>query len=317
MGLVHQAVEDVGDGHPLQGVEIDVPAHVGHRLEYHAPHRRMLQTEFQDGAHLIGVDAPLDGRHQHRVQTLLRHPVQRPQLQVQQVLAADGLVGLRPQPVELEIDYRLQLGEPVQEGVVPGDTHAVGVDHHLADTPALGRLNHLQQVGVDGGLAAAELDDLGVAFDLDEPVQHELHLIHGQAEARAGVGEADWAVQVAAGIYFDQGQAHVLLVLRAQAAVQGAAVFDLGAEFQGQSARLVEFDRVHIHLGVGADDALGPAVGGAPFAHVDLVVADDDLGVYDRLTFGADAAGQLVEDVVRVLFDPKFLGGGFDQVEPP
>ena len=59
-----------------------------------------------------------------------------------------------------------------------------------------------------------------------------LNLLKGQAVANAGVGETDRAIQVAGSVDLDQSQAHVLLVLRAQAAVQGTAVVNLGTEFQ-------------------------------------------------------------------------------------
>ena len=155
-----------------------------------------------------------------------------------------------------------------------------------------------------GGFSPAELDHLGVALYLDKAVQHTLHLFQRQAEADAGVGETDGAVEVAGGVDLDEAQAHVLLVFRAKAAVQRAAVFDLSAELQGDGAGFVELDGVDVHLGVGADDAFEPAVFGTPLSHVDLVVPDDYLSVDDGLAFGTDAAGELMEDIIGVLFDP-------------
>ena len=54
-------MDDVGDGYAGHGVEWDVSAHVGYRLEHDAPNRRVLQAKLDDGAHLIGVDPALDG----------------------------------------------------------------------------------------------------------------------------------------------------------------------------------------------------------------------------------------------------------------
>ena len=119
------------------------------------------------------------------------------------------------QAVELEVDHRVLLGQFVQELVVEGDAHAVGVDHDLAYAPVPGGLDHLHQVRVNGGLAAAELDDLGVTLSLHEAVKHELHLLHRQAEADPCIGETDGAVQVAGRVDLDQGQAYVSFVLRA------------------------------------------------------------------------------------------------------
>ena len=99
-------------------------------------------------------------------------------------------------------------------------------------------------------------------------------------------------------------------MLRAETAVQGAAVLHLGAELQGEGAGLVKLDGVDVHLRVGADDALEPAVVRATFAHEDLVVTDDDLGIDDRLALGADASGQLVKYVVGVLLLSGLTGIG-------
>jgi len=38
-----------------------------------------------------------------------------------------------------------------------------------------------------------------------------------------------------------------------------------------------------------------------PFAHVDLVIADENVAVDDAATLGADGARELVEDAVGVL----------------
>ena len=215
----------------------------------------------------------------------------------------------------MEIDHWVLLGQLVQELVVPGDAHSVGVDHDLGDAPVFCGLDHLHQVGVDGRFAATELDDLRAALSLNETVQHEFHLVHGQTVSHARIGETDGTVEVAGRVDLNQGQAHVLFVLGAEAAVQGAAVLDLGAEFQRYVARLVEFDRVHVHLGVGADDAGETAVGWAPFAHQDLVFFDDDLRIDHRFALETDVAGQFMEDVVGVLFDPDLaFVCGFDQM---
>ena len=110
----------------------------------------------------------------------------------------------------------------------------------------------------------------------------------------------------------------MLLVFGTEAAVQRAAVLNLSAEFQRDGARFIELDRVHVHLGIGTDDALEPAVGWAPFPHVDFVVLDDYLGVYHSFALGTDAARQFMENVVRVLFYPDFsFICGFDDLDSP
>ena len=44
---------------------------------------------------------------------------------------------------------------------------------------------------------------------------------------------------------------------------------------------------------------------GATLPHVDFVVADQDVSVDDAAAVGANAARQLIENVVRVLFGVK------------
>src|SRR5262249_48758089 len=125
-------------------------------------------------------------------------------------------------------------------------------------------------------------------------------LAQGEAEARLGVGEADRAVEVAVAIHLDQREAGMLLVLRAEATVARTAVDDRGAEAERGRPRLVEAQRVEVHPRVRADQRLEPAVARAALAHDDLAVLEPDLRVDGRSADGADAAGELVEDVVRL-----------------
>jgi hypothetical protein len=167
-------------------------------------------------------------------------------------------------------------------------------------------LDHLHQVWVNGRFTAAELDDPGVSFSLNESVQHEFNLFHGQAKPNSGIGKTNGAVEVAARVDLNQSQADVLFVFRAEAAVQGATVYDLCAVLQGQGAGFIELHRVHVHLGVGTDNASEPPVGWTPFTHQHLVFFDQYLGIDHRFAFRTDAARQFVEYVISVLFDPDF-----------
>ena len=158
---------------------------------------------------------------------------------VDEVSAPDRLVGLGRESVELEIDGRADVSKTCQEAIVPSDSNAVGVEHYHGDALVERHPHHRQDVRVDGGLAAAELDDLGRAFELYEAVQHPLDLCEGQAEAGLGVGEADGTVQIAVAVDFDEAEAGVLLVLRTQAAVFRASVDDLCAVSQRRGPGLL------------------------------------------------------------------------------
>ena len=92
--------------------------------------------------------------------------------------------------------------------------------------------------------------------------------------------------------------AGVLLMVGAESAVERAAIANLCRELKRDPARTVVLGCAHVHLGVGAYDALEASVLGTPFLHVDASVSDVDLGVEDPVAYGADATGQFYEDRV-------------------
>ncbi|HEY3051408.1 MAG TPA: hypothetical protein VGJ40_06740 [Gaiellaceae bacterium] len=120
-----------------------------------------------------------------------------------------------------------------------------------------------------------------------------------------GVGEADRTIEVAVRVHLDQAQAGVLLVLGAEAAVERAAVLDLGLELERQRPRLVEAQLTHVQLGVRVDERLEAAVLRAALAQQHAIVADVELGVDDHLAHRADRLRVLEEDLVAV--DPLAL----------
>src|SRR5207244_3768372 len=120
----------------------------------------------------------------------------------------------------------------------------------------------------------------------DEAVEHRLDLLvrdleAGRREMRAGVREAERAVEVAGGVHLDEREAGVLLVVRAEAAVERAAVADLGRELQRDGARLVEPLDPRVEVGVAEDERLEPTVLRAALAHDDLAVTQQDPRVDD------------------------------------
>ena len=76
---------------------------------------------------------------------------------------------------------------------------------------------------MDGRLAAGELHNFRVPLGADKIVQHRLHFFQGQAEAWSGIGKAERAVHVAGAVDFDDAKACVLLMVRAQAAVDAGS----------------------------------------------------------------------------------------------
>jgi hypothetical protein len=122
----------------------------------------------------------------------------------------------------------------------------------------------------------------------------------GQAQVIAGVGigEAYRAAQVAAAGDLDNTDTGMLLVLGAQAAIVGAALFGGGCKVLGNSPRLVVFEPVQVPVSVREDECLMAAVLRAMFAQIDSIVTDEHLSVYHLTTFRAQTACDLVKDVV-------------------
>ena len=78
----------------------------------------------------------------------------------------------------------------------------------------------------------------------------------------------------------------MLLVVGAESAVVRAAFFHLRREFNRNRARLVEFRRTRVGLGVTVDQTFEQAMIRAPLAHIDLVVADQDMPINYAAAFG-------------------------------
>ena len=102
--------------------------------------------------------------------------------------------------VELQIDLEAGavLGQAPGEVRLAGDAHAVGVDHQVLDRAPPGQVEHLEELGMDGGLAAGDLDDVRLDLVAHHGVEHALDLVQGP-EGRPGplAGVADRAAQVA------------------------------------------------------------------------------------------------------------------------
>ncbi len=207
-------------------------------------------------------------------------PVQRLkrlQADVAQARTAQLLVHLVAQRIELQVQLEARhVGrQPFDEFGILRDAQAVGVDHQVADWPPFRRVEDVEELRVQRRLAAGDLHDVRLALVGDDGIEHALDRRHvAEARAmRAGVGVADRAAQVAVVGDLDQGQAAVLHVLRAQAAVVGAAPLALGVEALRQLRRLDEALAAEaVILDVVGDQHALAAVLRAPLLQVDPAV---------------------------------------------
>ena len=262
---------------------------------------RVPDAEAQDGPHLFLVDPALDRRGERDAHPRRGEVVERPLLVALQPLAPDREVGGVLEAVELHVYVHADLRQRRGEARVARQPDAVGVQHHQLDAARLRGRQHVEDLWVDGGLAARKLDRLRFALSLHEGVEHRLDLLEAQRVAvllvpRAGLGEADRTVQVAGGVDLDDPETGVLLVLGTDAAIPRTAVDDLGLQPQRTVARLVVALDLDVALRVAVHERLERAVLRAALAQEDPALAGHHLRLHVPAADRANRAGQLEED---------------------
>jgi hypothetical protein len=176
--------------------------------------------------------------------------------------------------------------------------------------PRLGGRDDIQDLRVKGWLAAADLEDLRLAFGLQQSVEHGLHLCQTQVVAGARVGKTHGAGKVAAGSDLDDGHAGMLLVLGAQSAIKRAPLLYLRGEVVGYLAGLVVSEGVEVPGSIGQHPGLVPAVFRTVLAQIHGTVANEHQGIDHSPALRAQAAGKFMKDMTAVpllLFSNHFL----------
>ena len=137
--------------------------------------------------------------------------------------------------VELQVDFEpcLARRQRIDEVRVLGDAQPVGVDHQVPDRPVLRHVDDGKDVGMDRRLAARQLQQVRLAFAFNERVHHCGDGFERQMRRlrRRGAGETHGTFEIAGLVNLDDRQAGMLLVIRAQPAIERAAV--IGAGLQG------------------------------------------------------------------------------------
>ena len=186
------------------------------------------------------------------------------------VSAAHLLQHVIVQRIELQVDLdaRLVSRQLRDEFRLARDAQAVGVDHQVTDRAHLGGIENGEEIRVQGRFTAGKLDHVGLGLVGDDGVEHRLDF--GQRAVilllRAGFGIAHRAAQVAMLGDLDHRQAGVLHVVRAQAAIVGAAVQHARIELIGHFRRLdVDLATEAVILGIVGDQHALRAMRRAPF----------------------------------------------------
>ena len=98
---------------------------------------------------------------------------------------ARGVVG---EAIELQIDLEpmAPLGQMLDEGGVVRDSDTVGVDHHHVDRLLAGVVDDRGDIGMDGRLAAGELQDFRPAFNRHEPIDRRARPRPAKGAGRRG-----------------------------------------------------------------------------------------------------------------------------------
>ena len=206
----------------------------------------------------------------------------------------------RIEGVEREHDAGVEGGQPPHVGLVE-QLQAVGGDGEPADAGRPAHLEELGQLGVQGGLAAREVDDVQLGVIREQVVEDLLHALAREAVGAVVLvhGVADRTVEVAGRGDGHHGQVDLLLVRGAGTAVEGAALVhrlhharagDVRGGHEGQAVEVPLHAAGHQHHLL--------AVGGAELVEADRLVLEDDLGVHRLLAGAAQALGHRVVDVV-------------------
>jgi hypothetical protein len=303
-GLVEDAAADFSEGEAvLGGVVALEAASLLDGLKGDATHAGLGERVLEDGTEFMVVDAALDGDDECGGDAEAVEDGEGALADMAEVGTAELEEGVAGERVELEVELEAGHvgGELLGEAWLSGDADAVGVDHEVADGAFATHVEDAKEVGVEGGLAAGELDDVGLELVGNDAVEHGLNLREGAVGGAMGAtgGVADGAGEVAVVGDFEEGEAGVLLMVGAEAAVVGAAVADRGVVAGGHFGRLEEDFATTAVVGdvVGDEDAL-KAVGGAALEEVDVVVLKDDFGVDALVAGGAEGDGSVVEEVV-------------------
>jgi len=139
-----------------------------------------------------------------------------------------------------------------------------------------------------------------MAFVANDGVQHLLDLREGAELLALGAagGIADGTAEIAVVADLDEGEAGVLLVVGAEAAIIGASPFDGSVVDLGHLGRLDEdFAAAAIVINIiGDEDALG-AVLRAAFEEIDVIVLKNGFGFDLAVAGGADGESDIVEEV--------------------
>ncbi len=173
----------------------------------------------------------------------------------------------------------------------------------MADRPAPRGGEDLEELRMQGRLAAGDLHQIGLALGVHQDVQYPLDLRQRAMSLTLdrGVRETDRAGQVAGLVDLYDGQTGMLLVVRAEAAVERAAVIRAGL---GRERAVARFQPISLRFPIGevvADQGLLDAVLAASLDVENARALGRDLRRDQRQACLTQARGLAQEQIGRAL----------------
>ena len=204
IGLWTEPSEHAGVGESLHGVDptLGGAARAEDRLQRHPADVGRGQGPLHDGPDLVVVHAQRCRHDQGCEDPSPRQSFDRRLLEAGQIRTAvvDRRSRRRPVVLEINLDPLTVPGQQRQQLVIPSQRQSVGVDHDPHDGAGHDLLDDPLEVGMEGGLAAREHEDVEatvLAGQLGIDVrQHSLDRRHPRP-CRRGLGKTGRALEVA------------------------------------------------------------------------------------------------------------------------
>lgn len=201
-GLLEDAAADFGEGEAvLGGGEVGEAACLLDGLKGDAADAGLSKGEVDDLAEFGIVDSALDRNDEGGGDAEVVEAGEGTFADRPEVGATELQEGVALERVELEVELEAGHvpGESLGEGAIGGDADAVCVHHEVLDGAVAGGIEDGEEVWMESGFAAGDLNDVGFELIADDHVEHAEDLLEGAMgrAVRAGGGVADGAGEIA------------------------------------------------------------------------------------------------------------------------
>lgn len=297
-GLFDESLHQFRQGDVAVGGKLRESAEQRYRLKMDAPDcRLMIEPKPAQLPEFGVIDTADDGCHQNNTDAEFREQFDSPHLLLAQAAAAYLLPVSIVKGIKLQKD-RAESGLLEQSGKIRlcSQSQPVGVELDKAKACLPGGGYDPWQVVAHGRLSPRELQVAAAGCGKDLPKTCGERLDAGLAIDLAAVGKADRAVQVASLCDLDQYRTGPLLMARAEAAVIGAAVANVGLPVASGVGRLRPGPGREIGRSLPDRDGKS-AVVGATLYHAHRLAAAFECRRNSVQAYGAEARSGMLSQV--------------------